>query len=143
MWLSEVEPADDEVRVMLEAGVLLRGIRRLDAAEAIFRGLIELLPEWPVVPLLELSSVELQRGRVAEAESLCAEALRLRPDHSYARLCYAEVLLYQKRRREAESELRKLISSDPQSEHSETARSWLASLNEANGALDTTARGGI
>lgn len=143
MWMSEIEPTDDEVRVMFEAGVLLRGIRRLDEAEAIFRGLIELLPEWPVTPRLQLSSVELQRGRLVEAESLCAEALRLRPDHPYARLCYAEILLYQKRRREAESELEKLISSDPQSEHSETARWWLASLNEVNDPLDTTARGGI
>ncbi|HVF51860.1 MAG TPA: tetratricopeptide repeat protein [Pyrinomonadaceae bacterium] len=141
--MSEVEPTDDEVRVMLEAGVLLRDIGRLDAADAIFRGLLELLPEWPVVPRLELSSVELQRGRPAEAESLCVEALRLRPEHPYARLCYAEVLLYQKKRREAEKELQRLISSDPESEHSETARSWLAALNDINGPLDTTAKGSI
>lgn len=143
MWLSEVEPTDEEVRVMLEAGVLLRDTGRLDAADAIFRGLLEVLPETAVVPRVELSSVELQRGRVAEAESLCAEALRLRPDSDYARLHYAEILLYQKKRREAERELQQLISSNPQSTHSETARTWLAALNEINGVTDTTATGGI
>ncbi|HEY0078943.1 MAG TPA: tetratricopeptide repeat protein [Pyrinomonadaceae bacterium] len=141
--MSEVEPTDDEVRVMLESGVLLRDVGRLDAAETIFRGLMELMPEWPVIPRIELSSVELQRGRVPEAESLCAEALRLEPGNLYARLHYAEVLLYQKRRHEAERELRQLISSDPQSPHSQTARAWLDALKATAAEGEQPTPGGI
>ena len=92
MRLSHVRPSDEELRVILESGFVLREAGRLDDADAVFRGALELLPDSDV-PRVALGTVELQRGRFAEAQALCEEALRLRPASLYARVHRAESLL--------------------------------------------------
>jgi len=121
MRLSEVKPSDEELRVILEAGYVLREARRLDEAETIFRGAMELLPTSDV-PRVALGTVELRRGRFAAAQAICEEALRLSPQSLYARVHRAEALLLQQRRDEAEAELRAIIAADANSSHSHTAR---------------------
>ncbi|HEV2763179.1 MAG TPA: tetratricopeptide repeat protein [Pyrinomonadaceae bacterium] len=122
--MSQVQPSDAELRVMLEAGFVLREAARFDEAETVFRGVTELLPASDV-PRVALGTVELQRGRFAEAQTLCEEALRLNPSSLYARVHRAEALLFQQRREEAETELREVIETDPASPHSRTARALL------------------
>ena len=124
MRLTHVRPSDEELRVILESGFVLREAGRLDDADAVFRGALELLPDSDV-PRVALGTVELQRGRFAEALSACDEALRLRPDSLYARVHHAEALLFQQRRAEAEAELHEVIAADAQSPHSRTARALL------------------
>ncbi len=109
---------------MLEAGFVLREANRSDDAETIFRGVMELLPDSDV-PHVALGTVEIQRGRFAEAQAACEEALRLNPDSLYARVHHAEAFLFQQKRGEAESELNEIIASDPESPHSRTARALL------------------
>lgn len=109
---------------MLEAGFVLREAHRLDDAETIFRGVIELLPDSDV-PRVALGTVELQRGRFSEAQAACEEALRLVPGSLYARVHHAEALLFQQKRREAENELHLIIATDPHSPHSRTAQALL------------------
>lgn len=135
MRLSHVKPSDEELRVILESGFVLREAGRLDDADAVFRGALELLPDSDV-PRVALGTVELQRGRFAEAQALCEEALRLRPGSLYARVHRAESLLFQRRRDEAEDELREIEASDPDSPHARTARALLeaADLICASGA---------
>lgn len=124
MRLRDVEPSDEELRVILEAGFVLREAGRLEEAEAVFRGVVELLPESDV-PRVALGTVALQRGRFAEAQLACEEALKLKPASLYARVHHAEALLFQRRRDEAEEELREVIAADPDSPHSRTARALL------------------
>lgn len=124
MRMSQIQASDAELRVMLEAGFVLREAGRLDEAEAVFRGAAELLPESDV-PCVALGTVELQRGRFAEALSAYEEALRIRPESLYARVHHAEALLFQGRRDEADQELREIIAADPDSPHSRTARALL------------------
>ena len=124
MRLSHVRPSDEELRVILESGFVLREAGRLDDADAVFRGALELLPDSDV-PRVALGTVELQRGRFAEAQALCEEALRLRPESLYARVHRAESLLFQRRRDEAEEELREIAASEPDSPHARTARALL------------------
>jgi Flp pilus assembly protein TadD len=124
MRLSHVKPSDEELRVILESGFVLREAGRLDDADTVFRGALELLPDSDV-PRVALGTVELQRGRFAEAQALCEEALRVRPESLYARVHHAEALMFQRRREEAEAELNEIIGSDPQSPHSRTARALL------------------
>lgn len=124
MRLSDIRAADEELRVILEAGFVLREAGRFDEAESVFRGVAELLPEADV-PRVALGTVYLQRGRFDEALAACEEALRLRPGSPYARVHHAEALLFQKRRAEAEAELQELIAADPDSPHSRTARALL------------------
>ena len=122
--LSQVTPTDAEMRVMMEAGFVLREAGKFDDAEAVFRGVTELLPDSDV-PRVALGTVELQRGRFDRALEACDEALRLRPESLYARVHRAEALLFQRRREEAEAELRAVISADADSPHSRTARALL------------------
>ena len=109
---------------MLEAGFALRYTRRLDEAADIFRGVAALLPESDV-PRVALGTVELERGRFAEAQAACEEALRYEPESLYARVHRAEALLFQRRRSEAETELNAIIAANPESPHGRTARALL------------------
>ncbi|MET0649310.1 MAG: tetratricopeptide repeat protein [Pyrinomonadaceae bacterium] len=124
MRLTHVRPSDEELRVILESGFVLREAGRLDDADAVFRGALELLPDSDV-PRVALGTVELQRGRFAEAQALCEEALRVRPESLYARVHRAESLLFQRRRDEAEEELREVMAAEPDSPHARTARALL------------------
>lgn len=137
MRLSHVKPSDEELRVILESGFVLREAGRLDDADAVFRGASELLPDSDV-PRVALGTVELQRGRFAEAQALCEEALRVRPESLYARVHRAESLLFQRRRDEAEEELREIVSLEPDSPHARTARALL----EAADLICAAAEGG-
>jgi tetratricopeptide (TPR) repeat protein len=124
MRLRDIRPSDEELRVILESGYVLRDIRQFDEAEDIFRGVIELVPQSDV-PRVGLGTVKLQQGLFTEAEAVYDEVLRIKPDSIYARVHRAEALLFQKRRDEAEAELREIISIDPTSSHSRTAQALL------------------
>lgn len=124
MELRHVQPSLEELRVLLEAGLFLRDSQRYDEAEAVFRGLIELLPESDL-PRVALGTVEMQRGRLAAALTAYEEALRICPLSSYARVHHAEVLLFQQRRAEAEAELNQVILGDPASPYSRMAQTLL------------------
>ena len=124
MKLDQVKPSDEELRVILETGFALRYARRLDEAAGIFQGVAALLPEADV-PRVALGTVELERGKFAEAQAACEEALRHNPGSLYARVHRAEALLFQLRRSEAETDLNAIIATDPESPHSRTARALL------------------
>ncbi len=76
---------------------MLRAAGKLDDAEAIFRGIIELLPDSDV-PRVALATIELQRGRFAESLAVCEDALRVHPGSLYARLHHAEALMFSARK---------------------------------------------
>ena len=133
MNFSQVKAGDEELRVMLESGLVLREAGRLDEAERIFLGVCELAPKSDV-PLVALSSLAVRRGDFDEALRLCDEALSTDPNSVFARVHHAEVLLYQQRREEAETELRDIIETAPESPHAPTAQALLdaAQLLEQN-----------
>lgn len=124
MKLEAVKTGEDELRVMLESGLILREAGRLDEAEKIFCGVRELAPRSDV-PLVALSSIAVRRNHLDAALRLCEEALKNQPTSLYARVNRAEILLYQKKNAEAENELREIIETDPDSPHSRTAQSLL------------------
>lgn len=133
MNFSQIKASDEELRVMLESGLVLREAGRLDEAEKIFQGVRQLVPKSDV-PLVALSSLAVRRGDFEEALRLCEEALMSEPSSVFARVHHAEVLLYQQRREEAEKELREVIETAPESPHTPTARALLdaAQLLEQN-----------
>jgi len=124
MRLNQIRPDDEQLRVILEVGFMLRDAGRLDEAEDVFSGMAGFLPEADL-PLVALGTVKLQRGQFADAEALCEAALVRCPGSLYARVHQAEALLFQQRRDEAEAELRDIISRDPNSPHSRTALALL------------------
>jgi predicted Zn-dependent protease len=124
MRLSQVQPDEEELRLIFTAGFVLRDIGRLDEAETIFRGMAELVSN-SELPLVALGSIQLRRGEFTSAQEYCEQGLRRHPLSLYARVHRAEALLFQQRREEAEAELREIIASDPDSPHSRTARALL------------------
>jgi predicted Zn-dependent protease len=124
MKIETVKTSDDELRVMLEAGLVLRQAGRLDEAEKIFQGVSEIVPDSDVL-LVALSSIEVRRNNFDEALRLCEEAIRHEPSSLFARVNRAEILLYQKKHEEADAELREIIEQNPDSPHARTAQSLL------------------
>ena len=124
MTIREISVSNEELRVMLETGYILREAARFNEAEAIFRGVMEFLPE-SEVPQVGLGTVYLQQGDFQRAEETCEKALELNPESLYARVHYAEALLFGRQRERAENELREIISGNPDSPHSQTAQALL------------------
>lgn len=124
MTLKEVSLSSQELRVMLETGYILREAARFDEAEAVFRGVIELMPESDV-PQVGLGTVFLQRGDFSAAREICEKAVAEHPASLYARVHHAEALLFGRRREQAESELTEIITEHPDSPHSQTAQALL------------------
>jgi len=124
MRLNQIRPDDDQLRLILEIGFMLRDAGRLDEAEDVFSGMAGLMPGADL-PLVALGTVKLRRGQFLDAEALCERALVRCPDSLYARVHQAEALLFQQRRDEAEPELREIIARDPNSPHSRTALALL------------------
>ena len=128
MQFNQIQPDDDILRVMLEAGFVLREAGKFADAETVFRAIIELLPESDV-PQVALGTVFLQSGRFELAQTTCEEALKIKPDSVYARLHRAEALLFQRQREQAEHELTEIIENETDSPHHRTALSLLAAAD--------------
>ena len=124
MTISEIPVSNEELRVMLETGYILREAAKFNEAEAIFRGVMEFLPDSDV-PQVGLGTVFLQRGDFESAEEICEKAIETNPESLYARVHHAEALLFGRRREEAESKLREIIDENPDSPHSQTAQALL------------------
>jgi predicted Zn-dependent protease len=140
MKVEAVKTDDEELRVMLESGLVLREAGRFDEAEKIFLGVRELAPQSDV-PLVALSSVAARRGNFDEAMRLCQEALRLEPSSIFARVNRAEILLYQKKGEEAETDLREIIEQNPESPHARSAQSLLDVARMISGTEENNSAG--
>lgn len=128
MTVKEIPISDEELRVLLETGYILREAAKFDDAEAVFRGVMEFLPDSDV-PQVGLGTVFLQRGDFQNAEEICRTATEKNPSSLYARVHFAEALLFQKKRDEAEEILNELVSENPDSPHSHTAQALLAAAD--------------
>lgn len=122
--MKELSVSNNELRVMLETGYILREAARFDQAETVFRSAMEFLPD-SEVPHVGLGTVFLQRGDFASAAETCQKALEINPSSLFARVHYAEALLFGRERERAEDELRAIIESDPASPQARTAEALL------------------
>ncbi len=128
MNVSEISVDPEQLRVLLETGYILREAARFDEAEAVFRGVIELMPQ-SEIPRIGLGTVFLQRGDFAEAEAICRQAFEDHPDSDYARVHYGEALLFGKQREKAEAELSEILRKNPDSPHARTAQALVDAAN--------------
>lgn len=124
MKFEEVKPADEELRVMLEVGFLLREMSKFAEAAQIFRGAAELVPDSDV-PLVGLGTVEFQQKNFDAAHEAYERALQIKPNSLYARVHRAEAWLFTGERERAEEELLNIIAADADSPHSRTAQALL------------------
>lgn len=124
MKFADVKPSDEELRVLMEAGFLLREMSRFDEAAEVFRGAAELIEDSDV-PLVGLGTVEFQQRNFDQAHAAYEKALALKPNSLYARVHRAEAWLFAGDRTRAETELREVIAADSESPHSRTAQALL------------------
>lgn len=124
MTVKEIPISNEELRVLLETGYILREAAKFDDAEAVFRGVMEFMPD-SEVPQVGLGTVFLQRGDFQTAEEICRSAVETNPTSLYARVNYAEAMLFGKKREQAENELKNIIAENPDSPHSHTAQALL------------------
>ncbi|MCS7079460.1 MAG: tetratricopeptide repeat protein [Chloracidobacterium sp.] len=117
-------PSDQELRVVLEAGFVLRDVMRYDEAKAVFQGVAALRPDLELPPLA-LASVLIRQGDLARAQELCESVLARRPDSLHARVQHGEILLYRGRREEGEEILRSVVADGGDSPHAVTAQALL------------------
>ena len=75
MKLENVISNEQNLRVMLESGLVLRESGRLDEAEKVFQGVLDIVPNSDV-PLVALSSIAVRRGDFDRALRLCEDALK-------------------------------------------------------------------
>lgn len=129
MTVKEIPISDEELRVLLETGYILREAAKFDDAEAVFRGVMEFLPD-SEVPQVGLGTVFLQRGDFQTAEEICRSAVEANPTSLYARVNYAEAMLFGKKRDEAEEILNAVISENADSPHSHTAQALLDAADQ-------------
>lgn len=124
MKFADVRPTDEELRVVLETGFVLREMGKFAEAARVFRGAAELIPTSDV-PFVGLGTVEFQQRKFDSALEAYEKALEIKPDSLYARVHRAETYLFQGEREKAESELHDIISTDSNSPHSRTAQALL------------------
>ena len=122
--LADAKPSDEELRVLMEIGFLLREMSKFDEAAQVFRGAAELIADSDV-PLVGLGTVEFQQRNFAAAHEAYEKALALKPNSLYARVHRAEAWLFAGEREKAEEELREIIATDSESPHSRTAQALL------------------
>ncbi len=124
MSLKNIQVRKNDLQVMLEAGFILREAAKFQQAETIFRGVMELIPD-SEVPKVGLGTVFLQRGDFSGAKEIYESAIELKPESLYARVHYAEAMLFAGEREKAEASLLEIIAADSDSPHSQTARALL------------------
>ena len=124
MKFTEVKISDDELRVILEIGFLLREMSQFGEAAEIFRGAAELIPD-SEVPLVGLGTVEFQQRNFVDAHQAYTRALEIKPQSLYALVHQAEAWLFEGQRERAEEQLHEIIAADSDSPHSRTAQALL------------------
>lgn len=124
MKFTDVKTSDEELRVILEIGFVLREMSQFTEAAQVFRGAAELIPDSDV-PFVGLGTVEFQQRNFAGAHDAYRRALEIKPQSLYARVHRAETWLFEGLRDRAEAELREIIAADANSPHSRTAQALL------------------
>ncbi|MFQ3590557.1 MAG: tetratricopeptide repeat protein [Chloracidobacterium sp.] len=127
-------PPDHELRIVLEAGFLLRDVMRYEAAATVFQGVTALRPDLEL-PVLGLASVLIRQGELDRAQALCESILERSPESLHARTQQGEILIYRGQRERGEEVLRAVIADGGDSPHAVTAQALLdtvAALTEAS-----------
>jgi tetratricopeptide (TPR) repeat protein len=121
-WM--INPSKDEVAFLMEAGFLLRDLRRHEEARDVFRGVCALLPK-SELPEVALGTVAFQQGDFKAAERHYRRALELNPRSAWAYAHIGEVALFEMNKGRARIDLKTAIELDPRGDHGKLARALL------------------
>ncbi len=119
-----VTPSMDEIRFLMEAGMVLRDAHRFAEAEEVFRGVRALAPA-SEVPETALGTLQFEQGKFPEAIKHYKRALELNEKSAFAEAHLGESLLFNKDKDGARVHLRRAIELDPRGDAGRMARSLL------------------
>jgi tetratricopeptide (TPR) repeat protein len=117
-----VQVSNDEVALLMEAGLIYRDARRFDDAAVVFKGVRALLPKSDV-PEIALGTLEFERGNVDLAITHYQAALRINSNSAYAHAHIAEVQVFRRNLEAAREHVRRAVELDPRGEVGRYARS--------------------
>jgi tetratricopeptide (TPR) repeat protein len=119
-----VNPSNDELAFIMEAGFLYRDLRKHEKARFVFKGVRALLPK-SEVPEVALGTVALQEGDFEGARKHYQRALELNPRSAWAYAHFGELVLFQANKEQARAYLKTAIDLDPRGPYGKLARTLL------------------
>lgn len=119
----------DDLVVMMEAGYVYLGMRRLQEARDVFEGVSVLAP-LSEVPLVALGSAWFAEGKFDKAIQCYQKALKLSPKSSFAHAYTGETLFFQGKKGEAIASLNKAVSLDPEGKSGNFAHALLEAIQK-------------
>lgn len=119
-----LNPSNEEVGLLMEAGIIYRESRRFEEAREVFHGVRALLPKSDVVEVA-LGTVSFQQGDFEAAGRHYRSALELNPLSAYAHAHLGELAIFQKDKELATIHLKEAIRLDPRGVYGKFARTLL------------------
>lgn len=130
-----VQVSNDEVALLMEAGLIYRDARRFADAAVVFKGVRALLPK-SEVPEIALGTLEFERGNLDTATTHYQAALRINNNSAYAHSHLAEVHVIRRDFAPAREHVRRAVELDPRGEVGRYARSlaeWITMVEGQQG----------
>jgi tetratricopeptide (TPR) repeat protein len=124
-----VQPSQEELQTLMEAGFLLRDARRFEDARIVFQGVKALAPGAPEVDVA-LGVVAFHEGDFPAAKKHYEQAVALNPRDAWAYAHLGEVELFSKRKNEAIRFLKKAVELDEKGPYGKMARRLLQLADE-------------
>jgi tetratricopeptide (TPR) repeat protein len=123
-----INPSNQEVALLMEAGILYRDLKKYQEASDIFKGVRALLPN-SEIPEVALGTVAFERGNFEGAERHYRRALDLNPRSAWAYAHLGELALFQANKEQARAFLNTAIDLDPRGDYGKLARALLDLVN--------------
>jgi tetratricopeptide (TPR) repeat protein len=119
-----VNPSNEELAFLMEAGFLYRDLRKHQEAREIFKGVRALLPN-SEVPEVALGTVAFQQSNFESAERHYRRALGLNPRSAWAYAHLGELALFRADKEQARELLKTAVDLDPRGDYGKLARALL------------------
>jgi tetratricopeptide (TPR) repeat protein len=114
----------DDLSLLVETGYFLGNLRRYQAAEKVFRGVLAVAPDLEAAQI-GLGNIRLLLGDKTEAESIYSDLVKTNPNSPVAHAYYGELLLGFRRDEEALLHLNRAIALDRSGSAAKMARNLL------------------
>lgn len=129
MSIQEIKPDVGQLKFLCEAGQFLASKGKYAEACDIFQAVITLSPERSVAYSL-LGFAYMNWEKFDEAIKTHQKALELDPESTFARVYYAEALLFKKQKEKAMTELRAVVEKDSNGPDGALAKSIIKAVEQ-------------
>lgn len=129
MSIQEIKPDVGQLKFLCEAGQFLASKGKYAEACDIFQAVITLSPERSVGYSL-LGHAYMNWEKFDEAIKTHQKALELDPENTFARVYYAEALLFKKQKEKALAELRAVVEKDSKGPDGALAKNLIKAVEQ-------------